>query len=206
MECLGHWKVTLEEKTMTDIWFTSDMHYGHHNIIEYTNRPFSGVTEMNEALIDNWNATVNDGDIVYVLGDVAMGKIEDSLALLPRLKGFKRLIPGNHDRCWKGNGKKHEPWIKRYADVGFDITTQSSITVDNHIFMMDHFPYRGESEIEREDRYTEWRLQDKGLWLLCGHVHDAWTVQDRCINVGVDVWEYKPVHIDTLLEVRLLNS
>ena len=83
---------------MRDIWVTSDTHFNHNNIIKYCDRPFADADEMNEALIENWNSVVKDGDIVYHLGDVYMGgKIEP---ILRRLKGRKRLILGNHD-----NGK-----------------------------------------------------------------------------------------------------
>lgn len=186
------------------LYFTSDLHFNHANIIEYCDRPFSGVTEMNEALIDNWNSTVNDDDTVYVLGDVCMGKIEDSLALLPRLKGFKRLIPGNHDRCWVGNGNKHKAWIARYEAVGFNITAERHITHNGYFFLLDHFPYHGDSG--PEERYEEFRPKDTGCWLLHGHVHDAWAVNGRQINVGVDVNNYRPISLDDLVKLREFYS
>ena len=54
-------------------WFTSDLHFGHSNIIRYSGCPFADTGEMNEALIDRWNAVVGNGDEVWVLGDVALG-------------------------------------------------------------------------------------------------------------------------------------
>ncbi len=82
---------------MTDIWFTSDSHFGHKNILEYEKeaRPFDSVEEMNEALISNWNDTVRPKDIVYHLGDFAFGK--HNIHIAGRLHGRKRLILGNHD-------------------------------------------------------------------------------------------------------------
>ena len=55
------------------IFFTADTHWGHRNIIRYCQRPFADVDEMNEALITNWNSTVGKDDIVFHLGDFAMG-------------------------------------------------------------------------------------------------------------------------------------
>ena len=60
-------------------WFTSDLHFGHANIIEYSGRPFRDVDHMNRALIERWNALVQPADTVWVLGDVAMGRITDTL-------------------------------------------------------------------------------------------------------------------------------
>jgi len=80
------------------VFFTSDLHLGHARINELSGRPFSNVPAMNAALIKAWNARVTDADTVWVLGDVCMGKLDDSLALIPLLAGRKLLMPGNHDR------------------------------------------------------------------------------------------------------------
>ena len=47
---------------MANIYVTSDTHFNHKNIIEYCNRPYSSVEEMNKAIIDNWNSVVKDED------------------------------------------------------------------------------------------------------------------------------------------------
>lgn len=49
-------------------FYISDWHYGHANVIAFDNRPFKSLLEMDEALVDRWNAVVSPGDIVYVLG------------------------------------------------------------------------------------------------------------------------------------------
>lgn len=54
-------------------WFISDTHFSHNNIIRYTGRPFQSVDEMNEKLIENWNALVEPQDIVFFLGDFGLG-------------------------------------------------------------------------------------------------------------------------------------
>ena len=181
------------------IWYTADLHFGHANIIRYCNRPFNSVDEMNEALIDRWNAVVAPDDIVMVLGDFAMGRIDDTLPLAARLAGDKVLIPGNHDRCWFGHydpDSKRRAWVQRYLDAGFSGVSPYG---SQGMFLADgarpvtahHFPYAGDSG--PEDRYSEFRPPDRGGWLLHGHVHDAWKVNGRQINVGCDVWGYRPV-------------
>lgn len=187
-------------------WFTADLHLGHQNVLKYCNRPFANVDEMNEALIHNWNSVVTSNDTTYVLGDFAMGSIKDTLPLVSQLNGTKVLIPGNHDRCWSGiqqSDTKRTSWILKYLDAGFDhiVEYQSSY---NHISIGDtygvklnHFPYVGDSQ--DEDRYVSHRPVDKGYWLLHGHVHDAWVVRGRMINVGVDVHDYFPVSEELIL-------
>ncbi|MCF1193337.1 metallophosphoesterase, partial [Mangrovimonas sp. AS39] len=82
---------------MIEVWFTSDLHLGHKNILVYEKeaRPFETVEEMNETLISNWNNTVRTSDIVFCLGDFAFGRSNVDLAA--RLNGRKRLVMGNHD-------------------------------------------------------------------------------------------------------------
>lgn len=82
---------------MSDIWVTSDTHFGHENIIKYSDRPFHNIEEMDEALIENWNRVVKPGDKVYHLGDVWMGSGERAYKNIRRLNGKKRLVLGNHD-------------------------------------------------------------------------------------------------------------
>ena len=77
-------------------WITSDLHFNHANIIRYCNRPFKSVEEMNEALVNNWNRTVDEEDTVFFLGDLAFG--HDPLSWLELLKGHIVLIKGSHDR------------------------------------------------------------------------------------------------------------
>jgi calcineurin-like phosphoesterase family protein len=67
-----------------------------------------------------------------------------------------------------------------------------------------HFPYRGDSH--DQDRYVEHRPVDEGAWLLHGHVHERWRVLDRMINVGVDVWDYRPVSEATLADLIRVGS
>lgn len=80
------------------IWFTSDTHYGHSNIIKYSERPFSSVEEMDQAMIDNWNMFVDHDDEVYHLGDFAYADVGRMKEIIYQLKGKKYFLPGNHDR------------------------------------------------------------------------------------------------------------
>lgn len=82
---------------MVKYWFTSDTHFGHTNIIKYTGRPFKDATHMNEELIKRWNSKVQDGDIVFHLGDFCLGKGVEIKRFMERLNGQVIWIKGNHD-------------------------------------------------------------------------------------------------------------
>lgn len=86
---------------MASIFLISDTHFGHANILNFKTpaglpcREFASVEEMNETMVDRWNAVVKDSDHVYNLGDVVMKRKD--MGILGRLKGHKRLVRGNHD-------------------------------------------------------------------------------------------------------------
>ena len=187
-------------------WFTADLHFGHANIIRYCSRPFADVDDMNRQLIERWNENVATDDTVWVLGDVAMGVISESLPLVGQLAGHKRLLAGNHDRCWGGHGPRGEAWIDRYLDAGFSTIHQDEITltVGAKSALACHFPYHGDSQ--EEPRYLHHRPTDLGDWLLHGHVHDTWKQNGRMINVGTDVWNFRPVNESELaLRMNLIE-
>ena len=80
-----------------DVWFTSDTHFYHENILRYCNRPFRGIAEMNETLVRNWNEVVPPDGVVFHLGDFAFGSPSQWNDILSRLNGQIYLILGNHD-------------------------------------------------------------------------------------------------------------
>ena len=85
---------------MSTVWITSDLHFGHHNILKFEakNRRFNSSTEMDEFMIREWNAKVRANDTVYILGDFAFCSAEEAATIARRLNGHKILVKGNHDR------------------------------------------------------------------------------------------------------------
>ena len=177
-------------------YFTSDWHLGHGNILRYANRPFPTTGAMAAHLIARWNAVVADGDEVWILGDLAMGRIDESLPLVADLRGRVVLVPGNHDRCWAGwTHRRHstsarQEWRERYLAAGIDeiVDDPEPLAIGDELVALSHFPYQGSGDHTEEERYPEWRLQDRGGWLLCGHVHDLFRQRGRMVNVGADAW------------------
>jgi calcineurin-like phosphoesterase family protein len=174
-------------------WFTSDLHFGHANILRYCDRPFAGVEEMNDWLVEAWNETVATQDEVWVLGDVAMGKLDVTLDNVGRLNGRIRLLVGNHDRPFDQTGEALQRWEARYLDAGFTSIHHGTTIIDlgGVEVLLSHFPYTGDSR--QEDRFAERRPADTGGWLLHGHVHEVWRQRGRMLNVGVDAWGGRPV-------------
>jgi calcineurin-like phosphoesterase family protein len=148
---------------------------------------------MNRALIGRWNEVVGDDDVVWVLGDFALGRIAETLPLAGSLRGRKVLLAGNHDRCWHGHRRRVEEWTDRYLEAGFDDIVQGSSAMElgGTTVRLCHFPYRGDSH--GQDRFLDHRPADLGDWLLHGHVHERWAQHDRMINVGVDAHHYRPI-------------
>ena len=88
------------------VYFTSDLHLGHSNIISLCNRPFVNIEEMDKVLIENWNRKVKKNDTVYVMGDIVWDKKKVAY-YMEQLTGRKILVIGNHDSHW---AKKVADW------------------------------------------------------------------------------------------------
>lgn len=176
---------------MSKDFFTSDHHFGHANIIKYQDRPFESVKEMDDFMIARWNETVGPDDRVYYLGDFAITDDWRKRELRCLLNGYIIFVPGNHDiwpkDLYRGLTLEEIKAVAKmqYLDLGFD-----------------------EVHWEGEIQYKGWTLyhhpvKTKGQYLT-GHVHGAWEVEDGrphgslCINVGVEVNDYRPQTLEQL--------
>ena len=179
-------------------WYTSDQHYGHANIIEYTGRPYANVSDMNDDLVARYNRVVKPDDNVMILGDLCMGKLKESLEYVKLLNGRKTLLVGNHDKPFGTTGDKQKRCEQMYLDAGIKEILYGQVTtlVGKHLVALCHFPRSGDTSTY-EDRYVEYRPKHKGT-LLHGHTHGKWRVKDGQIDVGVDSWSGTPVSEETL--------
>lgn len=135
-----------------DVWFTSDTHFYHENILRFCNRPFSSIQEMNEELIRRWNETVPPDGIVFHLGDVCFGSPGEWNEVLYRLNGKIYLIAGNHDMKQLRQG-----FMSRFEYV----TQQMSIRVGAQSIVLNHNPFLAYGGAYRN------------VWQLFGHVHSG---------------------------------
>lgn len=183
---------------MTQTFYSADLHLGHRGILRHRPR-WATVEEMDAELVANWNDTVSPTDLVWVLGDIAMSA--SKLGPVAQLNGVKMLVCGNHDAPWAGHSKPRQR--ARYLAEGFaDVVpagVEHEVHVGPHEVVLAHLPYYGDHT--ETERYPEWRPVDEGLPLLHGHVHEAWKTRDRMINVGVDVWDWRPVSAETIAEL-----
>ena len=168
-------------------YFTSDLHFGHKNIIKYENRPFASTEEMDDSLIQKWNSKVKKNDEVYILGDFGFVNGERANELLDMLNGRKYLIKGNHDYSFlkdKNFDRTKFEWIKDYACINDCGTT----------LCMFHFPI------------AVWDRQHHGAIHLYGHVHSNKDGHhpllfelENAYNVGCDVHNLEPVTLKEIL-------
>lgn len=159
-------------------WFISDTHFsqdllGWKNGAGHYIRPFLSIVEMDEIMIQNWNRVVADEDHVWHLGDVG------NLDVVKRLRGKKRIIPGNHDQ---------EDW-KRYRDAGFQKIASYRV-YDNMLFS--HIPIHPES-LAKFDANVH------------GHTHQNFMLQYgdverdyRYVNVSVEAIDYTPISLEQI--------
>lgn len=178
------------------IFFTSDLHLGHKNIIKLCNRPFNSVEEMDETLINNWNKKVKKDDTVYIVGDFVW-QASDVENYLTRLSGKKILIVGNHDK-WASNGL--------YMQYFEKITKYEEVSLNGHQITLCHYPM------------IEWKNSRKeGTsrlgYLIYGHIHNNIRPEYRllfempnALNAGVDINNFTPVRFDELVENNTIFS
>lgn len=188
----------MESGSKMERFFTSDTHFGHENIINFCGRPFSNATEMDEALIENWNFIVKPQDHISHLGDVTLARGGQAIQgryikLINRLHGHKRLFLGNHD---------HMP-IKAYLLMGFEKIYAT--WRDENGLLFSHIPIHPMS-------------MGSAIANVHGHIHNAQasfppvvqTYQKQSdiaplkvvkpyINVCVEVTNYKPISFDEIL-------
>jgi calcineurin-like phosphoesterase family protein len=158
------------------VWFTADTHFGHGGAIGRFKRPFRSVAEMDEAIVAGWNATVRPDDEIWHLGDFAVRAPPQRVAvLLAGLHGRKHLITGNNDGT------------ATLAAQGWDsVGAYADIEVEGTRLILCHYPFR------------TWDGMYKGAFNLHGHSHGQLTGLRRQVDVGVDVWDFRPVRLSRI--------
>jgi calcineurin-like phosphoesterase family protein len=181
----------MQEKEVKNIWFTSDQHYGHANVVKFCNRPFYTVNDMNEHLIHQHNSLVKPNDDVYMVGDFS-NKIGPKRAVefLKRLNGKKYLVKGNHDKRIVKNPEVQEQfeWIKDIFVL--DVPDKDGFNGRRYITLC-HYAMR------------VWYKSHWGTWHLYGHSHGKlWDdPQSLSFDVGVDCHNFQPINYETVKDI-----
>lgn len=154
--------------------FTSDPHYGHRNILDHCNRPFTSIYEMERELIERYNSKIGPEDTVLWVGDCFFTNKTDAKQIMDRLNGTKFVVLGNHDR---------NPGPM--ADIGFTIVMEECVLrIANRTIRVKHYPYDDKRYPERAPK----KIKDE--MLIHGHTHSTEKINGNMIHVGVDAWNY----------------
>lgn len=180
---------------------TSDHYFGHVRINELAGRPFSSVEEMNAAMIERWNALVAPDDVVLHLGDLALGPVEESIALTAKLNGRRFLVPGSHDRVSPATQSTRaiERFRPAYEGAGWTVLPEIvEGTRGGTRVLASHYPYAGDTT--GVERRVSQRPVDTGLPLLHGHTHDrdSGPHGSHEFHVGVDAFDFAPVQFELI--------
>ncbi|MBP5725404.1 MAG: metallophosphoesterase family protein [Bacteroidales bacterium] len=187
------YKWTIEEAK--NVFFTSDTHFGHENILKYCSRPFADINEHDEELIRRWNEKVPEDGTVFHLGDVGFCSNKRMNEILEQLHGKIYLIIGNHD--WRRITEQHK-W--RFEEM----TQQMSIMIGKHSIILNHYPLLTYAGV--------WKGQ-QATWNLFGHVHTSpYTAQGldhqrlnvlfpTQYDVGVDNNDFTPVSFEEVQQI-----
>jgi calcineurin-like phosphoesterase family protein len=159
------------------LFFTSDTHFGHGGSLGLFRRPFASVREMDAALVERWNATVGPEDEVWHLGDFAIGRPAGYVApILAALAGVKHLVAGNND----GAATRALPgWAS--------VAAYRELQAEGVELVLCHYPFRS------------WNGMGRGAINLHGHSHGRLEALPRQVDVGVDVWEFRPIPLAAIL-------
>lgn len=168
------------------IYFTADTHFYHGNVLQYEHRPFQTVEEMDESLIQNWNAKVSPDDDIYILGDFTLKGPTLANSLLERLQGRKYLIRGNHDGFADRESFRRDAfvWVRDYFELSWQ----------GRCFVLCHYPL------------LSWNGMHRGAFHLHGHQHNKPQYNRlnrddglRRLDVGVDAQGMSPVSAEEIL-------
>jgi len=196
-------------KTEKNLFFTSDFHLFHKNVLRFDNRPFADIHEMHQVLEDNWNKVVGPDDIVIYLGDLSFARKGDIAfveGILHKLNGTIHFIMGNHDDYREISKNTRFESIQDYLEVrvGHMVENKNNITERvETLFCCMHYPI------------YSWNKSHHGSYMIHGHCHgnlhhgeDAnFYINRRVIDVGCMLTDYKPISylevIDRLKHVVL---
>lgn len=180
------------------IFFTSDTHYGHKNVLNFCHRPWENIKDMNDGLVDSWNRVVGHNDIVFILGDFVWFSDSRAIAkILNKLNGKHiYIILGNHDKL-SGFKRIDTSRVTILSDIVHLYISHPKLNFVQEV-ICSHYPL------------MTWSHREKGSINLHGHIHSgklserntdidlpSWIGQQY--DIGVDNNDYKPIELTEVL-------
>jgi calcineurin-like phosphoesterase family protein len=181
------------------LWFYADPHFFHRRIGEYDSQfTFNNVNEMNEAIVNNHNKVVQAQDIVYILGDVSLGRAKETEELLSRLNGKLVLIKGNHESTVMKSASCRSHFVEIVDYLEITVVEELAPRGRNHINLF-HYSIH------------QWNMIHHGAWHLHGHSHgkDNYDKTLKIMNVGIMLNNYRPFsyqQIKAVMDTRKVGS
>lgn len=180
---------------MSKTFYIADLHFGHQNIIRYDNRPFATAKEMDETLIRNWNNVVSDEDVVYILGDISWHNEVETINVFHKLKGYKILVKGNHDKI-----------SRSLAKCFGGIVDYAEFNDGKERVIMSHYPMPFWNGQFIDTVHLYGHVHNSHQWNICeSWIQEARELQDlpmRMYNVGcmMDWMNYTPRTLDEIIK------
>lgn len=180
------------EENLNRVFVTADHHLGHDNIIEFCNRPFADVTQMDQTLIGNWNEVVRPQDWVIHLSDFTLEGPRNAQEYFTQLNGDICILSNHwhHDKRWLKTN------IPLKSKSGFDVRLWPPMVVleipalgkDGYplAITLCHYPM------------AVWDRKHYGAWHLHGHSHGNYKGEGLILDVGIDCHAFKPVSLATV--------
>ena len=188
------------------VFFTSDLHFGHENVLRFDNRPFASVEEMDAELVRRWNEKVGKGDLVYVLGDLIWkSRNGDAHNLIRSLNGQIILIKGNHDRfLHNAQAKAALAGIKDYDDICVTLEDGSvRRCILSHYFIPFYNGHRHQAiHLHGHSHFTD----EADLELKMAMELNESGFKNEIYNVGCMYWDYAPVTLAEILSQTVRAS
>ena len=191
-------------KKEINVYFTSDFHLFHNNVLKFDNRPFDDVHQMHQVIEQRWNETVNPDDIVIYLGDLSFARREDKQYvedMLKRLNGHIHFIMGNHDKIEEIKKLPKLESVQDYLEVRITHNVDSDLHIGAKIkvetlFCCMHYPI------------YSWNKRHHGSYMIHGHCHGnlhhgeeaSFYDERRVIDAGCMLHDYRPISYTKVIE------
>lgn len=196
------------------VWFTADHHFGHARIINYCQRPFADVEQMDAVLIEKWNGRVGPDDIVFHLGDFTLGDMEMADRYFAQLQGriFVLANEWHHDCRWLDTiPGGHQPPRFARAPRGLMVSSSGHAVQLLPPLVVLEVPWAEGSKHPIAITLchyplAEWDRKHYGAWHLHGHSHGKHQhnakpgEQAFILDVGVDAMGYGPICLGGVLD------